>query len=55
MVTFPLASGEAAGNLGDLSEEELDRGRCGLGDHLVEVFVSKFCSRHFGDHCVGRC
>ena len=42
MVTFLLAGCEAAGNLVDLGDEELDGCRCGLADHLVEVLVSNF-------------
>ena len=42
MVPFPLTGGEAACDLGDLGDEELDGGRCGLANHLVKVLVSKF-------------
>ena len=55
MVSFSLAGGETVGNLGELGDEELDECRCGLADHLVEVVVSKFCPRHLGDCCAGRC
>ena len=55
VVSFPLAGGEAAGDLGELGDEKLDGCRCRLADHLVEVLVSKFCPHHLGDRCAGRC
>ena len=50
MVSFPLAGGEAAGDLGYLGDEELNGGRCGLDDHLVKVLVSIFFPHHLCDH-----
>ena len=55
MVSFSLAGGEAAGNLGNLGDEELDGDLCGLADHLVKFLVSKFFPHYLGDCCAGCC
>ena len=55
MVSFPLAGGETARNLGKLGDEELDTRRCRLAEHLVKILVPKFFPHHFGDCSAQSC
>ena len=54
-MSLTLAGGEAARDLGEFGDEELDAHLCQLPDHLIEVIVAKLGPHHLDDGRTGCC